>query len=196
MAETRELEPIVGGPCEGCEAVFQGMPGEIPSQARLAPAEEPGDPLVITGVVRDARGQPVPGIIIYAYHTDRGGIYPQGNGFDRGTAAYRHGRIRGWVRTDGQGHYEFSTIRPGGYPGADIPEHVHLHVIEPGRCTYYIDDIVFDDDPRLTARQRRQLLTGRGGNGLAVPVRDGRNGWRVTRDIVLGAGVPDYTPRH
>lgn len=191
---TRAREPIIGA-CEGCEAVFEGLPDEIPAVSRIAPSDETGAPMIISGVVTDARGEPVPGIIVYAYQTNAKGIYPPLGGFARGSAALRHGRLRSWARTDAQGRYQFLTIRPGAYPGTDIPQHVHFHVLEPGRCTYYIDDLLFDDDPHLTPLQRRQLLTGRGGNGLAVPTRNSAGVWHVTRDIVLGARVDGYPPR-
>ncbi len=151
--------------------------------------------MIITGVVKDLRGEPVPDIIVYAYQTNEKGIYPPLADFPRNSAAGRHGRLRGWTKTDAQGRYQFFTIRPGAYPGTDIPQHVHFHVLEPGRCTYYIDDLLFDDDPHLTPKQRRQLLTGRGGNGLALPSRDAAGVWQVTRDIVLGARVNGYPPR-
>lgn len=187
-------EPIVGGG-EGCEAVFQGKPATLGWSARLAPPDEPGQPLVIDGIVRDARGTPVAGVVVYAYHTDDGGVYPPAREFPRGSAAWRHGRLRAWALTDAEGRYRFETIRPAGYPDTDIPSHVHFHVLEPGRCTYYIDDLVFDDDPRLNARHRRQLLTGRGGDGLGKPVRGADGRWQVRRDIVLGARVPGYPVR-
>lgn len=98
------------------------------------------------------------------------------------------------MKTDEQGRYHFDTIRPAGYPDTNIPQHVHMHVIEVGRCTYYIDDIHFEDDPRLTPAQKRQLNAGRGGSGLAMPRRED-GGWVVTRDIVLGAGIPGYPTR-
>ena len=87
------------------------------------------------------------------------------------------------------------TIRPGGYPNTTIPQHVHMHVIEPGRCTYYIDDVLFDDDPRLTAAQRKSMDHGRGGSGIVVPKKDASGRWLVTRDVVLGAGVNGYPRR-
>lgn len=98
-------------------------------------------------------------------------------------------------QTDAEGRCRFETIRPAGYPDTGIPSHVHFHVLGPGRCTCYIDDLVFDDDPRLTARHRRQLLTGRGGDGLGRPVRGSDGRWHVRRDIVLGARVPGYPAR-
>jgi intradiol ring-cleaving dioxygenase-like protein len=179
--------PVIGGPCEGCEHVFAGLPAELGSRSRIAPPQEPGEPMIIEGVVRSAEGKPVEGIIVYAYHTDAGGVYP------RGTT--RHGRLRGWARSGSDGRYRFDTIRPGGYPGLDTPQHVHMHVIEPGRATYPIDDIIFADDPRLTAEHRRQMRRGRGGDGLARPTRNAAGVWRVQRDIALGRSVPGYPKR-
>lgn len=183
-------EPIVGLPCEGCEAVFQGLPEALASETRLAPEGEPGEPLVIAGVVRRTDGSPAPGVVVYAYQTDASGIYPRSSSA-LGAAAHRHGRLRGWVKSDADGRYLFLTVRPGGYPGTAIPQHVHLHVLEPGRCTYYVDDLLFDDDPRLTAAERRRLA-GRGGSGIAAPVRDADGTWRARRDIVLGERIPGY----
>jgi protocatechuate 3,4-dioxygenase beta subunit len=177
-------EPVVGGPCEGCEAVFAGLPAKLDWRGRIAPPDEKGEPMRISGVVRDRQRQPVAGVIVYAYQTDAAGLYP--------SSTTRHGRLRGWVRTDANGRYQFNTIRPGGYPNTTIPQHVHMHVIEPGRATYYIDEMVFSDDPRLTTEQRKQLVTGRGGPGLVTPVRDPDGVWSVARDIVLGQNVPGY----
>jgi protocatechuate 3,4-dioxygenase beta subunit len=189
-APRREREPILGGPCEGCDLVFLGMPERvttIPSVARIAPVDEPGEPMTIAGIVRDRSGAPRAGIIVYAYHTDEHGIYP-----DSKLKGNRHGALRGWARTDANGAYRFDTIRPGGYPDTNIPQHVHLHVLEPGRGTYWIDEMVFRDDPRLTPEQERGLAYGRGGPGAVTPTRDDAGRWHVVRDIVLGAGLSDY----
>jgi protocatechuate 3,4-dioxygenase beta subunit len=147
--------------------------------------------MIIDGVVRDRRGEAVAGIIVYAYHTDANGIYrPLENA--PGTSARRHGQLRGWAVTDSLGRYRFITIRPGHYPQRNAPQHVHMHVIEPGCCTYYIGSIVFDDDPLLTDAARREAEADRGGSGLTSPTRDANGVWHVRRDITLGAGVPGY----
>jgi len=184
-------EIIVGGPCERCEAVFQGLPAELSSSSRIAPESEPGEPMRIVGRVAHADGSPAPGTIVYAYHTDIHGIYPADEAF-RGKAAARHGRLRGWAEAGEDGSYRFDTIRPAGYPSSTIPQHVHMHVIEPGRCTYYIDDIVFKDDPRLTPERRNSYTHGRGGSGVVEPRKDADGTWVVERDIVLGEGIPGY----
>ena len=186
----RPHEPVVGGPCEGCEAVFQGMPEAIPSRARIAPVGEPGEPMRIEGVVYDPDERPTAGVIVYAYHTDHRGVYPRDERF-AGQAAARHGRLRAWATSDENGRYVFDTIRPAGYPGTTVPAHVHMHVIEPGCCTYWIDEINFSDDPRLGDAERGQGGR-RGGSGLVTPVRDADGVWVVTRDIHLGENVPDH----
>jgi protocatechuate 3,4-dioxygenase beta subunit len=184
-------EPVVGLPCEGCEAVFVGMPASIPSRARIAPVGEPGEPMVITGRVVGADGKPRADVIVYAYQTDARGIY-RAPTISLGRWPDRHGALRGWVRTDAQGQYTFETIRPASYPGHTIPAHVHMHVIEPGCATYYIDEIRFTDDPLLTAAQRSGEER-RGGSGITTPARAGDGkAWRVVRDISLGRAVPDY----
>ena len=182
-ANASPKEVLVGGPCEGCEYVFEGRPAKLASQARIAPAKEPGEPLAIDGVVRDAKKQPVAGVIVYAYQTNAEGKYPPGK--------TRHGSLRAFAVTGKDGAYHFDTIRPASYPQSDIPQHVHMHVIEPGKCHYYIDDIVFTDDPMLTPAQRKAHEHGRGGVGVATPTKD-KQLWRVRRDITLGAGIKDY----
>ena len=73
--------PVVGLPCEGCEAVFDGIPETVPESARIAPAGEPGEPMVLEGIVRDGSGAPRAGIVVYAYHTDANGIFSELQGF-------------------------------------------------------------------------------------------------------------------
>jgi protocatechuate 3,4-dioxygenase beta subunit len=179
-------EPVVGGPCEGCENVFVELPAGLSSSARIAPEGTPGESLVIVGTVTDLGGKPAAGIIVYAYHTDAEGIYPD--------AATRHGALRAWALTDAEGNYRFDTIRPASYPNTTIAQHVHMHVIEPGRCTYWIDSIHFDDDPLLTPSDRERV-SDRGGSGIVNPTRDPDGVWHVRRDIVLGKNVPGYPCR-
>lgn len=184
-------ERVLGGPCEGCEAVFEGRPRTPAAEARIAALDEPGERLLLEGTVRDRAGRPAAGIIVYAYHTNARGLYPPDTRFP-GRAAYRHGKLRAWARTDAAGRYAFDTIRPASYPDSDIPQHVHMHVIEPGRGTYFVDDVHFTDDPFVKGRSAESLGRGRGGLGLVTPSRDPDGRWRARRDIRLGEGIADY----
>jgi protocatechuate 3,4-dioxygenase beta subunit len=137
--------------------------------------------MVIEGTASTGRGAPAANVIVYAYHTNQAGLYPP--------AGNRHGRLRGWALTDSQGRYRFDTIRPGAYPERNVAEHVHMHVIEPGIGTYYIDNLEFEDDPL----NQRRPGEDRGGDGLTLPQR--RDGlWFARRDIALGRNIPGYPP--
>ncbi len=60
----------------------------------------------------------------------------------------------------------------------------------PYKNEYYIDSIVFDDDPMLTQNERNKL-DDRGGSGIVKPtLKDGI--LIVNRDIILGLNIPDY----
>ncbi len=98
-------------------------PSHLESRGRIAPLREPGVPLVISGTVVAADGTtPVAGVVVYAYHTDAMGYYRKAQTGDTGE---RGPRLRGWVRTDAEGHFEFTTIHPAPYPHRDVPAHVH-----------------------------------------------------------------------
>jgi len=180
-------EPVIG-PCEGCEAVFEGAPANPSTKSRIAPKGEPGEPLVLTGVVTGGDGKPRAGVIVYAYHTNAQGIYPGRD--DAKTASERHGQLRGWALTDANGRYAFETIRPAAYPRNTIPQHIHMHVIEPGCATYYIDEVLFTDDPLLDRNKVNEEK--RGGSGIVTPTRDAAGVWHITRDIRLGLNIPGY----
>lgn len=189
-ANIRATTPVVGLPCEGCEAVLDGLPTDPSATTRIGAADEPGEPLRIEGTVYGPDGTPAPGVIVYAYHTNAEGEYPRNDRSD-GWAA-RHGRLRAWARTGPEGRYRFETIRPASYPNQTTPAHVHMHVVEPGCCTYYINSIHFSDDPLLDPDDQEPEGMARGGDGVVQPTRDADGGWRVERDIHLGRGVPGY----
>jgi protocatechuate 3,4-dioxygenase beta subunit len=176
-------EPIIGGPCQGCEFVFVGMPDQLYSHSRIAQIGEQGEALVLMGTVYNAGGTPASDVIIYAYQTDANGEYPKGSTW--------HGKLRGWVRTDQNGRYRFETIRPGTYPGSDTAQHIHMHIIEPNKATYFIDNITFDDDPVLNDNERERQNC-RGGCGTSFPKRNAQGVWHVRRDITLGEAIPNY----
>jgi protocatechuate 3,4-dioxygenase beta subunit len=120
--------------------------------------------------------------VIYVHHTNAQGVYPARPG-DEGWAR-RHGYLRAWAITNDSGQYRFESIRPAAYPGRRDPAHIHVTVKEPERQEYWIDEVVFTDDPLVTPAYR-QAQQERGGSGIVTPVRDARGVWMVRRDIVL-----------
>lgn len=187
----KEQMRSVGGPCENCDLIYEGMPAELTSRTALTSEAEPGEPMEISGVVYETDGRtPAEGVIIYVYHTDARGEYAQPPGGER---RMPHGRLRGWVKTDSKGRYSFRTIRPASYPNSRAPQHIHPIVKEPGLTPYWIDEYVFDDDPYLDENYIKNQQA-RGGSGVLHLVKDRSGTWTGKRDILLGKNVPGYTP--
>ena len=186
----RSAMPRVGGYCEGCEAIYEGMPAQLNWETRIAPATEPGEPLEASGVIYQFDGKtPAPGVILYAYQTDTKGLYPRAP--DATGEARRHGRLRGWIKTNARGEYKFLTIKPASYPNRNIPAHIHLILKEPDKNEYYIDDVEFDDDPWLTTQERARRRKG-GGSGIVRLTKNSEGVWQARRDIILGLNVTNY----
>ena len=178
----------VGGGCEACDEMYEGMPKNLSWQTTIATADEPGERMIIRGTIFKQDGKtPAPGVILYVYHTDNKGLYSKS---PNQTEALRHGHLRGWMKTDAQGRYEFRTIRPASYPNRKAPQHVHPLIKEEGLTRYWIDEYLFEDDPLLTDEEKsKQPLHG--GSGVIRLTKE--NGlWVGKRNIVLGMNIPGY----
>jgi protocatechuate 3,4-dioxygenase beta subunit len=190
LAWGQEGDVRVGGPCDGCALMFEGMPATnaLRSEASLMPSSEPGAKMDISGTVFAQDGTtPAKDIIIYLYQTNAEGRYTPSAGQ---TAGRLHGHLRGWVKTDAQGKFTVHTIRPAPYPNGNIPAHIHILVKEPGKSVYYIDEVWFNDDPFVTEQLRRQA-ENRGGNQIIALQKEGST-WRGTIRITLGLNIPGY----
>jgi protocatechuate 3,4-dioxygenase beta subunit len=169
--------------CEGCEAVGERPAGTLRATVELAAPGEPGERMILTGRVVTADGTtPAPGVVIYAHHTNNDGLYA--NGLNESMWSRRHGRLRGWARTDADGRYTFNTIKPAPYPDRTMPAHVHLFVGEPGRRSYYIDDVVFEGEFGVTAAYRKACEL-RGGDGVIRLGKTANGVLLARRDIRL-----------
>lgn len=148
---------VVGGPFENGEFFYIGMPDTINSVDTSAGWHQQGQRLLITGTIFKPDGRtPAPDVILYYYHTNIQGLYANKKGLD--SRVVRHGYIRGWVKSDTNGHYSIYTVRPAPYPGRNFEAHIHPAIKEPGiDKEYYIDEFVFDDDPLLTSEKRKRL---------------------------------------
>ncbi len=180
---------LVGGPCEGCEALLEYGQQRLQAIDTLPDFEQSEPKMVIGGRVFQANGKtPAEGVIIYIYHTNRQGVYPT-TGRETGWGR-RHGYLRGWVKTDANGRYTFFTHRPASYPNRPAPEHIHITIKEPGKNPYFMDEFIFADDPLLTADYLASL-PNRGGSGLLN--LEEKEGMLVgKRDLILGLNIPNY----
>ena len=183
-ALVREVGPYI--PAAYLAPQFEAT-ADAPSRVVVADEREPGERLIVSGRVLDG-SKPVAGTSIYVFQTDVEGRYA----LDRtGNDAEENPRLHGAMRSDGDGRYEFETVRPGHYGGN--PAHVHYIVRASGYKPRLLD-LWFEDDPELAARRsagRPEIPLNFPRNAVAIrPVtRDADGTWRTIRDVAM---VPEY----
>lgn len=167
------LDPRIRGAME--------TPDDVSWRTVVAPVSDIGERIVINGTVYNADGKtPAPNTLIYLYHTDIYGHYGK-------KGEHPAGRYRGWMLTDRYGRYEFESIKPASYPDSTIAAHVHMTVTTATSREDWIDEILFEGDKFITAKQRRESGL-RGGFDPILKMERGADGiMRGVRDIQLWA---------
>ena len=117
------------------ERAQQQRPATLATTARIAPTSEPGTPLVVRGRLLNVDGAPARAVTVFAYQTDRGGLY------DKPENGAHSWRLRGWAKTDDDGRFTFETIRPGSYPNSNNPPHIHFTAFLTGGERYHAGEL-------------------------------------------------------
>ncbi len=110
-----------------------------------------GQRIVITGLVLDENGEPVPGVLIDIWQANSAGRYT--HDLDSWNAPEDPNFIgRGRCFSNDEGVYRFTTIRPGNYPwkvetNEWRPAHIHLSIIGPSLASRLVTQLYFPDDP-------------------------------------------------
>jgi len=181
---------LVGGRCEGCEAIFEYGNKELHSTDSLPDFNDEGLKIKVTGTIYQKDGKtPAEDVILYVYHTDQNGIYATKGG-ETGWAK-RHGYIRGWIKTGEDGKYTFYTLKPGIYPSRSTPAHIHPIILEASGKYYWLGSYHFEGDPLLTEKEISPQSPRGGSSGLLSLHKEG-NLWVGERDFILGKNIPGY----
>ena len=117
------------------ERAQQQRPTTLSHVGRIAPEAEPGSPLLVQGQLLNMDGSPAAGAVVFAYQTDRGGIY------DKPENGPHSWRLRGWVKAGPDGRFTFQTIRPGSYPNSNNPPHVHFTAFQSDGGRYHAGEL-------------------------------------------------------
>jgi protocatechuate 3,4-dioxygenase beta subunit len=147
---------VLGVPSSSAQDPPPPEPAGTTSTATIVPPAEPGDSLIVSGCVFAPDGEhAVAGVIVYAYNTDKNGLYsPDGK--------VGHPRLKGYMKTDAEGRFELHTIVPGRYPNMHIPAHVHFNLWGAGYSVQWTDDLRFAGDSYLTeAMQKESAARGK-----------------------------------
>ncbi|HUR75875.1 MAG TPA: dioxygenase [Sporichthya sp.] len=143
----------VEGPVYVPDAPLLTAPYVLPQRG-----DEPGTPLVVSGTVRSVSGQPLAGAVLDVWQANGAGEYSH---FNPGVPEYN---LRGKLTTDGEGRFEFRTVKPSEYPipldGAtgqllaalgrpgNRPAHIHFKLSHPDAAPL-TTQLYFADDPHL-----------------------------------------------
>lgn len=156
-----------------------------PGEVVLASESEPGDRLIVEGVVKAVNGEPIAGALMYFYQTDATGVYSSSGG-NATMGDSLNPRLFGYLKTGADGKYRITTIRPGAYPNDGPPAHIHVE-IEAAGFRSRTTEIMMGDCPRLTDQARAWVRNE--GFPVAELRRDEKNTLRGTADFRLGRSV-------
>ena len=182
---------VVGGPCgPNCEGYNEFPPFPLNNTDTLPDfLVNDTSRIRVSGVIYDFDGKPAPGVLLYVFQANTAGIYPK-TGKETG-AGKLNGYLRGWMKTDEDGRYEFYSNQPGAYPGTKRMAHIHCVIKEPNLNAYTLPDFVFPGDPNLTNNARHTHQSENGGL-LKFVSRNVNRVAHYSRDMYLGRKVVNY----
>ncbi|MFC8919681.1 protocatechuate 3,4-dioxygenase subunit beta [Streptomyces sp. NPDC057116] len=169
---------------------------------RQHPGEPLGERITVTGRVLDRAGRPVRGQLVEVWQANASGRYAHRR--DRHPAPLDpHFTGAGRTLTDDDGHYTFTTIRPGAYPwrnhtNAWRPAHIHFSFFGTAFAQRLVTQMYFPGDPLLphdpvlhsvTDDAARQRLIATYDHGLSRPERSLGYRW----DVVLDGPAATWT---
>jgi len=154
------------------------MPDDLAMVAPVLAHRPQGQPIRLSGRFLDSNGAPVPSLIVEIWQANAHGRYrhpldqseraldPQFDGFAR-------------IRTTDEGHYTFSTIKPGPHPvreGSSVMRAPHLRfTIFASGIDRLVTQVFFEDEPSNVSDPvlnciavpavRRRLIAQRRGEG-------------------------------
>src|SRR2546423_2278251 len=108
-------------------------------------------PLLVRGRVLDTTCRPIAGAFVWAFHRNPDGIY----GPDATTGGDELFYYQAIAKTDADGRFTMTTVRPGGGEG---PTHIHVLVAKAGEPLRLSLEVWFADDPQLPASTSQAVL--------------------------------------
>jgi catechol 1,2-dioxygenase len=152
-----------------------------------------GEPLAVSGRVKDLAGKPIAGAIVDVWQASPVGLY------ENQDEKQSDHNLRGRFETDGEGRFHFRTVRPKGYPipmdgpcGELVraqdrhpyrPAHLHFMLTREGYKTL-VTQVFADDDDMIDADVVFGVTPGLSGH-----FERGSDGdWKLDYDFVMQPG--------
>ena len=126
--------------------------GETDNDLTRQHAGEPlGERIIVAGRVLDEGGRPVPHTLIEIWQCNAAGRYLHARD-DHPAPLDPNFSGGGRMMTDAEGHYQFTTIKPGAYPwrnhhNAWRPAHIHFSLFGTSFQSRLVTQMYFPNDP-------------------------------------------------
>src|SRR5262245_2198366 len=155
------LVPVAGRADEEAETTPADIEGPYyktgaPFRKRLCERDEPGEPLVVSGIVRGPGRVPLANAVVDVWQCDSHGVYDND---DPATDPHPY-HLRGKFKTDAQGRYTFATVMPKPYKVSEEhtrPAHIHFKVSAEGH-ELLTTQLYFEGDPFLKDEPVKKVL--------------------------------------
>ncbi|WMX12479.1 hypothetical protein [Aureispira sp. CCB-E] len=157
------------------------------SNNQLAPTNEPGTKMIISGRVFNLDcSQIIPNTVIDVWHANDAGAYDNSGGY----------HLRGKMQTNQQGFYIFETVKPGHYLNGPTyrPAHIHFKITPPNFPTL-TTQLYFQGDPYITNDAAASVNSGAfDATNRIISLTNNGGVLEGTWDIVVsGNGIPTGT---
>lgn len=179
----------------------------------IARSDTPGEPLLVSGQVRNVTGRPIANAIVDVWQASPIGLY------ENQDPRQEVMNLRGKFRTDDQGRFHFRTVRPAGYPvptdgpigellraqnrNPYRPAHIHFMVSAPDHCTLITQvfadtpealatDVVFGVTEPLVGRLEQQAPAGARAPDTSSGTPQSQSTYTLQYDFVLQPGTPSF----
>jgi protocatechuate 3,4-dioxygenase beta subunit len=118
---------------------------------RQFPGEPLGERIIVAGRVVDEDGRPVPHTLVELWQCNAAGRYRHARDNHPAPIDPNFGGA-GRTMTDADGHYEFTTIKPGAYPWGNHPNawrpaHIHFSLLGQSLASRLVTQMYFPNDP-------------------------------------------------
>ncbi|WP_339753373.1 hypothetical protein [uncultured Winogradskyella sp.] len=133
--------------------IYDRLENQLTNTDTIPEYRSKSNKLKLTGIIYESDGvTPAKNVILFIEQPNENGDFELRNKGDR-----RYVFHRSWVKTDTDGRYTFYTFVPGNDRRYNQLQQIFPLIKESSKQAYQLETFLFDNDPLLTKRCRKQI---------------------------------------